>query len=147
MISKWTLAHLQVRLSSFFILKFTVCSLQNVDGGLAGVDSQSWKKRTELSCRVCFFNSGGGSYEGNSYVGLWIPCVRQCWLCLQTDSSEASCVPPLLPHTVLHKNNTELTRFTGANSLSKLFLIFPSWTQVVWAFIRNVLHPTPLREV
>lgn len=30
--SKRALAHLQVRLSSFFIFKFTVCSLQGVDG-------------------------------------------------------------------------------------------------------------------
>lgn len=37
-------ANLQIRLSSFFILKLAFCSLQDVDGGLADVNSQGWKK-------------------------------------------------------------------------------------------------------
>lgn len=35
--------NLQVRLSSFFILKLAVCPLQDVDGRLADMNSQSWK--------------------------------------------------------------------------------------------------------
>lgn len=144
-ISKWTLAHLQVRLPSFFVLKLTVCSLQNVDGGLAGVNSQSWKKGQ--SCPLGVFHSDGGSYEGISYVGPWTPCVMQCWRCLQKDSSEASCVPPLLPHTDLHKKNAEFTQIIRANSFSKLFLFSPSLTHFVWLCIFNVLHQTPVCKI
>lgn len=112
MTHKWqwkTKTHLQVRLSSQFILKLAVRPLQDVDGGLADVNSQSWGDDAKhqpslpatgvivLKC-VCV-----------SYAGLWTPFVRRYWLYLQKGSSEASCSRQLLPHKVLHTNTSNQT--------------------------------------
>lgn len=56
-------ANLQVRLSSFFILKLAVCSLQDIDGGLADMNSQSWKRHRKSIMRAqpsALYNSAGG---------------------------------------------------------------------------------------
>lgn len=99
-------ANLQIRLSSFFILKLAFCSLQDVDGGLADMNSQGWKKHgkqnDEFRPQPLLFSSvvlkfRNDSYSiGNvnvcvcvwhvcmslsardiSYVGLWTPCGKQ----------------------------------------------------------------------
>lgn len=44
--------NLQVCLSSFFILKLAVCSLQDINSGLADMNPQSWKRPMVRVMRV-----------------------------------------------------------------------------------------------
>lgn len=92
--------------------RFSYSNLQSVLCKMLMVDWLTWILRAghkKESWELNSLNSEGILWlywntcvSGVSYGGLWTPCVRQYWLYLRKDNSEASCSPPLLLHMVLH---------------------------------------------
>ncbi len=58
----------------------------------------AWRRGRAPSLQDCM-------NDNNSYLHHWIPCAMLCSRCRRTSNNEASCDPPLRPHTDLANKN------------------------------------------